>query len=109
MKSAASSGQSAVEFSRAPPRRPSLSGYLRLRSGFYAFFRGGLVLRNYSASISGVSDAVGCGSSLLFVFAGKLVGVAQYDLPLAVFTAVGLGAAQGPGLGLISGVTGHVL
>ena len=55
------------------------------------------------------SDAGGCGSSLLFVFAGKLVSVAQYDLPLAVFTAVGLGAAQCPGLRLITGVTGHVL
>ena len=46
---------------------------------------------------------------MLFVFAGKLVSVAQYDLPLAVFTAVGLGAAQCPGLRLITGVTGHVL
>ena len=46
---------------------------------------------------------------MLFVFAGKLVSVAQYDLPLAVFTAVGLGAAQGPGRGVITGVTGHVL
>ena len=54
-------------------------------------------------------DARGCGSSLLFVLARKLVSVAQYDLPLAVFTAVGLGAAQGPRLRLISGVTGHVL
>ena len=27
---------------------------------------------------------------MLFVFTGKLVSVAQYDLPLAVFTAVGL-------------------
>jgi hypothetical protein len=49
------------------------------------------------------------GSALLFVFAGKLVSVAQYDLPLAVFAAVGLGAAQCPGLRLIAGVTGHVL
>jgi hypothetical protein len=46
---------------------------------------------------------------LLFVFAGKLVSVAQYDLPFAVFTAVGLGAAQCPGLRLIAGVAGHVL
>jgi len=51
----------------------------------------------------------GCGLSLLFAFAGELVSVAQYDLPLAVFTAVGLGAAQGPGLRLVTGVTGHVL
>ena len=48
-------------------------------------------------------------SSLLFVFLGKLVSVAQYDLPLAVFAAVGLGAAQGPGRGMVTGVTGHVL
>jgi hypothetical protein len=46
---------------------------------------------------------------LLFVFFRKLVSVAQYDLPLAAFTAVGLGAAQCPGLRLITGVTGHVL
>ena len=46
---------------------------------------------------------------MLFVFAGKLVSVAQYDLPLAVFTAIGLGAAQGSGRGVIAGVTGHVL
>jgi hypothetical protein len=46
---------------------------------------------------------------LVFVFAGEFVSVAQYDLPLAVFAAVGLGAAQGPGLRLITGVTGHVL
>jgi hypothetical protein len=49
------------------------------------------------------------GLSLLFVFAGKLVGVAQYDLPFAVFAAVCLGAAQGPGRWVITGVTGHVL
>ena len=35
--------------------------------------------------------------------------MAQYDLPLAVFTAVDLGTAQRPGLWLITGVTGHVL
>jgi hypothetical protein len=46
---------------------------------------------------------------LLFVLAGKLVSVAQYDLPFAVFTTVGLGAAQCPGLRLITGVTGHML
>ena len=54
-------------------------------------------------------DAGGCGSLLLFVFAGEFVSVAQYDLPLAVFTAVSLGAAQGPRLRLITGVAGHVL
>jgi hypothetical protein len=46
---------------------------------------------------------------LPFVFAGEFVSVAQYDLPPAIFTAVGLGAAQCPGLRLITGVTGHVL
>ena len=45
---------------------------------------------------------------MLFVFAGKLVSVAQYDLPLAVFTAVGLGAAQCPGLRLITGVISNL-
>ena len=45
---------------------------------------------------------------MLFVCAGELVCVAQDDLPLAVFTAVGLGAAQCPGPRLITGVTGHV-
>ena len=45
---------------------------------------------------------------MLFVFARKLVSVAQYDLPLTDFTAVGLGAAQCPGPRLITGVTGHV-
>jgi hypothetical protein len=45
---------------------------------------------------------------LVFVFAGEFVSVAQYDLPFAVLTAVGLGAAQGPGLRLITGATGHV-
>ena len=46
---------------------------------------------------------------MLFVFAGKLVSVAQYDLPLAVLAAVGLRAAQCSGLRLVAGVTGHVL
>jgi hypothetical protein len=46
---------------------------------------------------------------MVSVFAGEFVSVAQDDLPLAVFPAVGLGAAQGPGLRLITGATGHVL
>jgi len=46
---------------------------------------------------------------LLFVYVGKLVSVAQYDLPFAVFAAVGLGAAQGPGRGVVTGVAGHAL
>ena len=49
------------------------------------------------------------GLSLVLVFAGKLVGVAQDDLPLAVFTPIDLGATQRPWLRLITGVTSHVL
>jgi len=45
----------------------------------------------------------------LLVFVGKLVSVAQHDLPLAVFTAVGLGTAKCPGPRAISDVAGHVL
>lgn len=45
----------------------------------------------------------------MLVFAGKLVSVAQHDLPLAVFTAVCLSTAKCPGLHAISGAAGHVL
>jgi len=45
----------------------------------------------------------------LLVSAGKLVSVAQDDSPLAVFTAVSLGAAKRPRLRAITDMTGHVL
>ena len=45
----------------------------------------------------------------MLIFTGKLVSVAQHDLPLAALTAVDLGATQCPGPRVISGATSHVL
>ena len=48
-------------------------------------------------------------STLVLVWLGKFVGVTEYDLPLAVLSPVGLGAAKRPRLLAITEVSGHVL
>ena len=48
-------------------------------------------------------------STLVLVWLGKFVGVTEYNLPLAVLSPVGLGAAKRPRLLAITDVSGHVL
>ena len=48
-------------------------------------------------------------STLVLVWLGKFVGVTEYDLPLAVLSPVGLGAAKRPRVPAITDVSGHVL
>ena len=54
------------------------------------------------------ADRIGV-STLVLVWLGKFVGVTEYDLPLAVLSPVGLGAAKRPRLPAITDVSGHVL
>ena len=54
------------------------------------------------------ADRIGV-STLVLVWLGKFVGVTEYDLPLAVLSPVGLGAAKRSRLPAITDVSGHVL
>jgi hypothetical protein len=47
--------------------------------------------------------------TLALVRLDKFVGVTEYDLPLAIFEPVGVGAAKHPRLSAITDVSGHVL
>jgi hypothetical protein len=47
--------------------------------------------------------------TLVLVYLGKFVCVTEYDLPLAVFQPVGVGATKRPRLRAITDVSGHVL